>query len=151
MDQSAALRTDHPATEQDALAELPAGDFVRRWRQITGEPPAILLSSRSEMIALLVESVPMAPLTPQGESPGTAGLGRLRPKIAARTGQTGRPQDPPRAVISGVRDRDRPDAEPGWRDGFAPVEVAAFARVWEYADADQRGHTSSVREVACEG
>ncbi|SFE91073.1 hypothetical protein SAMN02799627_04681 [Methylobacterium sp. 13MFTsu3.1M2] len=75
MDQSAALRTDHPATEQDALAELPAGDFVRRWRQITGEPPAILLSSRSEMIALLVESVPMAPLTPQGESSGTAGSG----------------------------------------------------------------------------
>ncbi len=72
MDQSALPRTDHPATDQDALAELPAGDFVRRWRQITGEPPAILLNSRSEMIALLVESVPIAPLTPPERIPRIA-------------------------------------------------------------------------------
>ncbi|MET3864525.1 hypothetical protein ABIC20_001834 [Methylobacterium radiotolerans] len=73
MDQSALPRTDHPATDQDTLAELPAGDFVRRWRQITGEPPAILLNSRSEMIALLVESVPIAPLTRAGEDPKNCG------------------------------------------------------------------------------
>ena len=65
-------------TEQDALAELPAGDFVTRWRQIIGEPPAILLTSRSEMIALLVESVPIAPLTPQDGVSGAAGAGQFR-------------------------------------------------------------------------
>ncbi|MGU3542006.1 hypothetical protein [Methylobacterium sp. A52T] len=97
MDQSAAPRTDHPATEQDALAELPAGDFVRRWRQITGEPPAILLNSRSEMIALLVESVPMAPLTPQGESHGTAGSGE--------TSSQDRGSDGPDGAVSGYSAR----------------------------------------------
>ncbi|WP_373622537.1 hypothetical protein [Methylobacterium sp. OAE515] len=40
-------------------------DFVRRWRMLTGEPPAVLLASRTEMLALLVESTPAAPLEPQ--------------------------------------------------------------------------------------
>jgi hypothetical protein len=66
MDQSAPPETDRHATESDALAALPTGVFVTRWRQITGEPPAVLLNSRSAMIALLVESVPAAPLTLPG-------------------------------------------------------------------------------------
>ncbi|MEE7449043.1 hypothetical protein MRF4_15255 [Methylobacterium radiotolerans] len=48
----------------DALVDLPDAAFVERWRLITGEPPAILLSSRAEMLALLVESTPAAPLEP---------------------------------------------------------------------------------------
>jgi hypothetical protein len=46
----------------ESLAELPAAVFVERWRLITGEPPAVLLDSRAEMLALLVQSSPVAPL-----------------------------------------------------------------------------------------
>jgi|UppTromicSDPR003_1034534.scaffolds.fasta_scaffold00135_1 hypothetical protein len=46
----------------DALAVLPVVVFVERWRLITGEPPAILLSSRAEMLTWLVQSSPVAPL-----------------------------------------------------------------------------------------
>jgi hypothetical protein len=46
----------------DALAILPVAVFVERWRLITGEPPAVLLDSRAEMLALLVQSSPVAPL-----------------------------------------------------------------------------------------
>lgn len=48
----------------DAMADLSVGEFVRRWRLLTGEPPAILLSSRSAMLHLLVESMPVKPLWP---------------------------------------------------------------------------------------
>jgi hypothetical protein len=40
----------------DALAHLPEAEFVSHWCAIVGEPPAIMLESRSEMIQLLVES-----------------------------------------------------------------------------------------------
>ncbi|SEH35292.1 hypothetical protein SAMN02799636_01737 [Methylobacterium sp. 275MFSha3.1] len=46
----------------DAMADLSDAVFVERWRLITGEPPAILLSSRTEMLALLVECTPAASL-----------------------------------------------------------------------------------------
>lgn len=65
MDQSALPGTDRPATGADALSELPTGVFIQRWRQITGEPPAVLLNSRPAMIALLAESVADAPLMAQ--------------------------------------------------------------------------------------
>ncbi|MDP4004148.1 hypothetical protein [Methylobacterium sp. NEAU K] len=48
----------------DTIADLPDAVFVERWRLITGEPPAILLSSRTEMLALLVGSTPAALLEP---------------------------------------------------------------------------------------
>jgi hypothetical protein len=63
---------DRPLADIDALVDLPVGVFVSRWRFITGEPPAILLSSRTAMIALLVESVPVAPLAPPAPSWETA-------------------------------------------------------------------------------
>jgi hypothetical protein len=47
-----------------AVADLPTAVFVERWRLITGEPPAILLNSRTAMLALLVECTPVAPLEP---------------------------------------------------------------------------------------
>ncbi|MCJ2070018.1 hypothetical protein MKK75_14640 [Methylobacterium sp. J-030] len=43
---------------------MPTEAFVAAWRTITGEPPAILLSLRAAMIALLVSSMPVAPLQP---------------------------------------------------------------------------------------
>ncbi|MEE7451052.1 hypothetical protein MRF4_26465 [Methylobacterium radiotolerans] len=55
---------DCPTSSADAAADLPAAVFVERWRLITGEPPAAMLSSRSEMLTLLVESTPAAPLEP---------------------------------------------------------------------------------------
>ncbi|AMB44236.1 MULTISPECIES: hypothetical protein [Methylobacteriaceae] len=45
----------------DVLVDLPQADFVARWRSLVGEPPAIMLESRSEMIRLLVESTKAAP------------------------------------------------------------------------------------------
>lgn len=60
-----ALRTvDSPRSSSSALEDLPLGTFIAAWRAFTGEPPAILLSTRSEMLALLVESVPAAPIEP---------------------------------------------------------------------------------------
>lgn len=38
--------------------DVPDTHFLESWHLITGEPPAILLDSRSEMLAVLVESVP---------------------------------------------------------------------------------------------
>lgn len=45
----------------DVLADLPQAEFVARWRSLVGEPPAIMLESRSEMIRLLVDSTKAAP------------------------------------------------------------------------------------------
>ncbi len=50
--------------EPGPLALMPLAAFVSRWRVITGEPPAIMLESRREMLTLLVQSVPVAPLVP---------------------------------------------------------------------------------------
>lgn len=47
-----------------AVDALSVGEFVQRWRLLTGEPPAILLGSRSAMLRLLVESMPVKPLKP---------------------------------------------------------------------------------------
>ncbi|MGT2480526.1 hypothetical protein ACU4GR_20625 [Methylobacterium oryzae CBMB20] len=80
MDQSALHGTDRPATEADALSELPTGVFIQRWQQITGEPPAVLLNSRSAMIALLAESVANAPLMPQRGMSGRTNGADISPK-----------------------------------------------------------------------
>ncbi|MFB0491924.1 hypothetical protein ABIE45_004510 [Methylobacterium sp. OAE515] len=65
MGQRAQTLQDFLTSSASAVAELPVTDFVRRWRMLTGEPPAVLLASRTEMLALLVESTPAAPLEPQ--------------------------------------------------------------------------------------
>ncbi|MCJ2135124.1 hypothetical protein MKK69_13840 [Methylobacterium sp. J-026] len=46
------------------MADLPVEAFVLGWRILTGEPPAVLLGSRTAMIALLVACAPVVPLTP---------------------------------------------------------------------------------------
>lgn len=51
-------------TSSAAAADLPAADFVESWRRITDEPPAIMLSSRAAMLALLIECAPVVPLEP---------------------------------------------------------------------------------------
>ena len=43
------------------MACIQLKDFIAAWRGLVGEPPAIMLDSRSEMIRLLVESIPVAP------------------------------------------------------------------------------------------
>jgi hypothetical protein len=45
-----------------ALARMSLADFIAGWRTLTGEPPAIMLDCRSEMLALLVASIPVAAL-----------------------------------------------------------------------------------------
>ena len=60
-DRDAGMSDDTRLAASDALGRLPAEEFVSRWRAIVGEPPAIMLESRSEMIRLLVDSTPPAP------------------------------------------------------------------------------------------
>jgi hypothetical protein len=55
---------DYPIPLTNTLALMPAHTFVAAWRTIIGEPPAIMLSSRVAMIALLVASSPVAPFEP---------------------------------------------------------------------------------------
>ncbi|MEL6059509.1 hypothetical protein [Methylobacterium sp. DCY52] len=64
MSQRAQTLQDFLTSSASALAGLPAADFVERWRLITGEPPAILLSSRTAMLALRIECAPVVPLEP---------------------------------------------------------------------------------------
>ena len=83
--------------EPEALARIPLTAFVSRWRIITGEPPAIMLESRAEMLVLLVQSVPVAPLVPVlinrwGDSPLPVYRGIASPApVTARTGCHPRP------------------------------------------------------------
>ena len=79
MGQRAQTLQDFLTSSAVTVAELPTAVVVERWRLITGEPPAILLSSRTAMLALLVESTPVAPLEPlvpawdaPSAGPGTA-------------------------------------------------------------------------------
>ncbi|MCJ2086396.1 hypothetical protein MKK88_10380 [Methylobacterium sp. E-005] len=71
---------DYPIPTSDTLAAMPAEAFVAAWRTLTGEPPAIMLSSRAAMIALLVSSLPIAPLPPVGPvwNDDGAGIGTPR-------------------------------------------------------------------------
>ncbi len=64
MDTPAPGTADYSNPPSDTLAAMPIEAFVAAWRTITGEPPAIMLSSRAAMVALLVSSVPAAPLRP---------------------------------------------------------------------------------------
>ncbi|GLS71736.1 hypothetical protein [Methylobacterium tardum] len=41
------------------LDGLPQPEFVAAWKALVGEPPAAMLDSRSDMIRLLVESIPI--------------------------------------------------------------------------------------------
>ena len=55
----------HPTTDplhqnDDRLAHVPQPKFAAAWTALVGEPPALMLESRSEMIRLLVGSVPVA-------------------------------------------------------------------------------------------
>lgn len=68
MGTSAQTLENRLASSADAVAGLPVAVFVERWRLITGEPPAILLSSYTLMLALLVESTPAAPFDPRGST-----------------------------------------------------------------------------------
>lgn len=47
------------ASREASIAALSRETFVERWRVLVGEPPAAMLECRREMLALLVESVPV--------------------------------------------------------------------------------------------
>jgi hypothetical protein len=66
MDSFARLPAGCITPELGALERMPLAEFVAGWMTLTGEPPATILDSRSAMLALLVECVPAAPLTPAG-------------------------------------------------------------------------------------
>lgn len=78
MGQRAQTLQDFLTSSAVAMADLPPAVFVERWRLITGEPPAILLSSRTAMLALLIECAPVAPLEP----PPASDAPRADPAIA---------------------------------------------------------------------
>jgi hypothetical protein len=86
MDTFAPSSTDRALPKLTALACMPPAEFVARWRALTGEPPAVMLDNRSEMLALLVESVPAAPLMlpravePADDSPCRTRSGACAPR-----------------------------------------------------------------------
>ena len=45
----------------DRLVHIPQAEFVAAWQALVGEPPAMMLEDRSEMIRVLVQSVPIVP------------------------------------------------------------------------------------------
>ncbi|MCJ2124482.1 hypothetical protein [Methylobacterium sp. J-077] len=47
---------------EDTLTQMPQPEFIAGWKALVGEPPATMLEDRSEMIRVLVESAPIAPL-----------------------------------------------------------------------------------------
>lgn len=50
------------AFREASINVLSEEEFVDRWRDLVGEPPAAMLESRHQMLALLVESVPVESL-----------------------------------------------------------------------------------------
>jgi hypothetical protein len=68
---------------EDALLYMSQVEFIAAWAAMVGEPPAIMLESRSEMIQVLVESVPIIPFVVsvtsfEGDGNGHKRRGRLR-------------------------------------------------------------------------
>ena len=60
MTKSDRARIDLASAKPDTLADISEGEFVKRWKALVGEPPAVMLSSRADMVRVLVESVPVA-------------------------------------------------------------------------------------------
>ena len=57
------ISTARPAPDphrSDRVNSLPRARFVAGWTRIVGEPPAAMLACRSDMIRILVQSVPVA-------------------------------------------------------------------------------------------
>jgi hypothetical protein len=48
--------------DEDALTHISQPAFVAGWAALVGEPPAMMLENRSEMIRVLVESTPIVSL-----------------------------------------------------------------------------------------
>lgn len=68
-----------PAPSPAELALMTDEQFTARWRELVGEPPAILLQDRVQMTRLLVESMALlrsppklnvgsAPIRPSGQA-----------------------------------------------------------------------------------
>lgn len=51
------------------LSILSNEEFAACWRALIGEPPAILLQDRAEMVRLLMESLPPVLCPPEGRKP----------------------------------------------------------------------------------
>lgn len=54
------MTSNRQAARTADLDALSDEQFISGWRRIVGEPPAILLEDRREMIAHLVRSIPAA-------------------------------------------------------------------------------------------
>ncbi|GJE40418.1 hypothetical protein KHHGKMAE_4511 [Methylobacterium persicinum] len=66
---------NHPSASSVELALLTNDEFAARWTALVGEPPAIMLQDRAQMVRLLVESM-AAEASPILES--ASGTGRPR-------------------------------------------------------------------------
>lgn len=55
--------TQPMSTSEDALTDILQPAFVAGWAALVGEPPAMMLENRSEIIRVLVDSVLIVPLT----------------------------------------------------------------------------------------
>ena len=63
------MSKDTKPVAPDALAHLTDAEFIAHWRAIVGEPPAIMLESRAEMISVLDEGMPGARLRLNEQTP----------------------------------------------------------------------------------
>jgi hypothetical protein len=54
--------TKPESQSEDTLAHMSPPEFIAAWVAMVGEPPAMMLGSRSEMIWLLVDSTSIKPL-----------------------------------------------------------------------------------------
>ena len=79
-------RSDLASSKTDALHDMSEGEFVKRWKAIVGEPPAVMLSSRADMLRVLVESARIettirggASVSDRTEVDAQAWLGATRP------------------------------------------------------------------------
>ncbi len=46
----------------EALDQMSLVDFMSAWRSLVGEPPAVMLESRAEMICILTEAIRALPV-----------------------------------------------------------------------------------------
>jgi hypothetical protein len=52
--------TEPVSQSEDTLAHISHDKFLAAWEAMVGEPPAMMLESRSAMIRVLLESAPIA-------------------------------------------------------------------------------------------
>ena len=62
------IPTEPVPQPEDTLTQMSRSEFIAGWKALVGEPPAMMLEDRSEMIRVLLESTPIAAEAGAGKS-----------------------------------------------------------------------------------